>query len=57
MLISPPHSCIIVTETPENESIEPAMTVEPEPRVEFVVAPEENQGRKLSMLHDLFNLF
>jgi hypothetical protein len=33
-----------VTETLENKPIEPAETVEPKPRVEFVVELEENQG-------------
>jgi hypothetical protein len=41
------HSCIIVTETSENEPVEPA---EIEPGVEFVVEPEENQGKQLSMI-------
>jgi hypothetical protein len=47
------HSCIIVTETPENE---PTETIEPEPGVEFVIKPEENQDKQLSMLLDPFNL-
>ena len=44
------HSCIIVTETPESETIEPTEFVEPEPDVEFVADPEENQGKQLSMI-------
>ena len=44
------HSCIIVTETPESETIEPAESVEPEPGVEFLVGLEENQSKKLSMI-------
>jgi hypothetical protein len=44
------HSCIIVTETPENKPIEPAETVEPEPGVEFIVELEENQGKQLSII-------
>ena len=39
------HSCIIVIETPENEIVEPAESVETEPGVEFLVEPEENQGK------------
>jgi len=39
MLMHTSHSCIIVTETPENE------TVKPEPGVEFLVEPEENHGK------------
>jgi hypothetical protein len=44
------YSCIIVTKTPENEPVEPAEIVEIEPGVEFVVEPEENQGKHLSMI-------
>jgi hypothetical protein len=36
------HSCIIVTETPENEPVEPTEIVKTEPGVGFVVEPEEN---------------
>jgi hypothetical protein len=50
MLMHVFHSCIIVTETSENEPVEPAKTVETEPGVEFVVEPEENQGKQLSMI-------
>jgi hypothetical protein len=50
------HSCIIVTEMPENEPVEPAETVESELGVEFVVEPEENQGKQLSMFLDPLNL-
>jgi hypothetical protein len=50
MLMHAFHSYIIVTETLENEPVEPAETVEPEPGVEFVVEPEENQGKQLSMI-------
>jgi hypothetical protein len=45
MLMHASHSFIIVTETPENEPVEPAETVEPEPGVELIVEPEENQGK------------
>jgi hypothetical protein len=45
-----------VTETLENEPIEPDETVETEPRVKFVVEPEENQGKQLSMILDPLNL-
>ena len=38
------HSCIIVTEPSE---VEP---VEPETGVQFVVGPEVNQGKQLSMI-------
>jgi hypothetical protein len=44
------HSCIIVTETPEDELVKPAETVEAEPGAEFVVEQEENQGKHLSMI-------
>jgi hypothetical protein len=44
------HSCIIVTETSEDEPVEPAEIVETEPGVEFVVEPEENQVKQLSMI-------
>ena len=44
------HSCIIVTETPESEPVEPAESVEPEPGVEFLVELKENQGKPLSMI-------
>jgi hypothetical protein len=47
MLMHAFYSCIIV---PENEPIEPAETVETELGVEFVVDPEENQGKQLSMI-------
>jgi hypothetical protein len=35
------HSCIIVTETPEDTPVEPTETVETEPGAEFVVEQEE----------------
>jgi hypothetical protein len=38
-----------VIETPENEPIEPTENVESEPGVKFIVEPEENQGKQLSM--------
>jgi hypothetical protein len=44
------HSCILVTETPKDEPVEPSTTVEAEPGVEFVVESEENQGKQLSMI-------
>jgi hypothetical protein len=40
---------ILVIETPESEPVEPTDTVEPKFGVEFVVEPEKNQGKKLSM--------
>ena len=43
------HSCIIVTELSETEPVEPAESVEPEPGVQFVVEPEVNQGKQLSI--------
>ena len=48
-LILASHSCIIVTEPSENEPVEPAESVEPEPGVPFVVEPEVNQGKQLSI--------
>jgi hypothetical protein len=44
------HSCIIVTETPEDAPVEPAETVETEPGGKFVVKQEKNQGKQLSMI-------
>ena len=44
------HSCIIVTESSENEPVEPTESVEPEPGVQFVVEPEANQGKQVSMI-------
>ena len=58
MLILAFHSCIIVTELSENEPIEPAESVEPEPGVQFVVESEAIQGKQAAK-HDsllLFNL-
>ena len=43
------HSCIIVTESSENEPVEPTESVEPEPGVQFAVEPESNQGKQLSI--------
>ena len=46
----------MVTELLENEpvepteSVEPAESIEPEPGVPFVVEPEVNQGKQLSMI-------
>jgi len=44
MLILASHSCIIVTESSENEPVKPTESVEPETGVQFVVEPEVNQG-------------
>ena len=44
------HSCIIVTESSENEPVEPTESVEPEPGVQFAVEPEDNQGKQLCMI-------
>ena len=41
---------MIVTETPENKTVKPTEFVEPEPGVELVVDPEENQDKQLSMI-------
>jgi len=43
------HSCVIVTEPSEVEPVEPTESVEPEPGVPFVVEPEVNQDKQLSM--------
>ena len=48
-LILASHSCIIVTEPSEVEPVEPTESVEPEPGVPFVVEPEVNQGKQLSI--------
>ena len=45
------HSCILVTESSENKPVEPTESVEPELEVPFVVEPEVNQGKQLSMNH------
>ena len=45
------HSCILVTEPPEVEPVEPAESVDPEPGVPFVVESEVNLGKQLSMIH------
>ena len=44
------HSCIIVTEPSEVEPVEPVESVEPEPGVQFVIGPEVNQGKQLSII-------
>ena len=44
------YSCIIVTESSEVEPVEPTETVEPETGVRFVVEPEANQDKQLSMI-------
>ena len=41
---------IIVIESSEVEPVEPTKSVEPEPGVQFVVEPEVNQGKQLSMI-------
>jgi hypothetical protein len=56
MLMHASHSCIIVTETLENEPVKLAKTIESEPEVEFVVEPEEHQGKQLSMFLDPLKL-
>ena len=43
------YSCIIVTELSEVEPVEPTESVEPEPRVPFVVEPEVNQGNQINI--------
>ena len=48
-LILASHLCILVTELSENEPVEPAESVEPEPGVPFVVESEANQGKQLSI--------
>ena len=48
-LILASHSCILVTEPSENEPVEPAESVEPEPGVPFVVESEANRGKQLSI--------
>ena len=48
-LILASHSCIIVTEPSDVEPVEPTESVEPEPGIPFVVEPEVNQGKQLSI--------
>ena len=49
-LILASHSCILGTGPSENEPVEPAESVEPEPGVPFVVESEVNPGKQLSMI-------
>ena len=44
------HSCIIVTESSENEPVEPTESVEPEPGVSFAVEPEASRGKQLCII-------
>ena len=44
------HSCIIVSKPSEVEPVEPTESVEPESGAQFVVEPEVNQGKQLSMI-------
>jgi hypothetical protein len=39
-----------VTETLENEPVEPTEIIEPEPSVEFVIESKENQGKQISII-------
>ena len=48
-LIRASHSCILVTGPSENEPVEPAESVEPEPGAPFVVESEVNPGKQLSI--------
>ena len=48
-LILASHSCIIVTEPSEVEPVEPTESVEPERGVPFMVEPEVNQVKQLSI--------
>ena len=48
-LILASHSCILVTEPSEVEPVEPTESVEPETGIPFVVEPEVNQGKQLSI--------
>jgi hypothetical protein len=50
ILMHTSHSCIIVTETPEDAPVEPTEIVETEPGAECVVEQKENQGKQLSMI-------
>jgi len=49
-LILASHSSILVTEPSEVEPVEPTESVEPEPGVPFVVEPEVNQDKQLSII-------
>ena len=55
-LILVSHSCIIVTESSKSKPVEPIESVElepepePEPGVQFVVEPEVNPAKQLSMI-------
>ena len=44
------YSCILVTQPSKNEPVGPIEVVKTEPGVEFLVEPEENQGKQLSMI-------
>jgi len=48
-LILASHSCILVTGPSESEPGEPVESVEPELGVPFVVEPEVNPGKQLSI--------
>ena len=50
MLILASRSCVIVNQPSEVEPVEPTESVEPESGVQFVVEPEVNQGKQLSMI-------
>jgi hypothetical protein len=50
ILMHTSYLCIIVTETPEDEPVEPAETVKAELGAEFVVEQEDNQGKQLSII-------
>jgi hypothetical protein len=50
ILMHTSHSCIVVTETPEDAPVEPTEFVETEPGAECVVEQEENQGKQLTMI-------
>ena len=50
MLILASRSCVIVNQPSEVEPMEPTESIEPEPGVQFVVEPEGNQDKQLSMI-------
>jgi hypothetical protein len=55
ILMHTSHSCILVTETPEDAPVEPTETVETEPGAEFVV--EQEKKSRQAAKHDPLNLF
>ena len=50
------YSCILVTQPSKNEPVGPIEVVKTEPGVEFLVEPEENQDKQLSMILCIYSI-